>query len=30
MMSKGQGKRIEGRDVVEQAKLVESLFGMAA
>ena len=30
MMHKGQVKRMEGRDVVEQAKFAESLFGIAA
>jgi IS6 family transposase len=30
MMRKGQLKRISGKDVIEQAKFVESLFGVAA
>ena len=30
MMRKGQVKRIDGRDVIEQVKFVESLFGIAA
>ncbi len=30
MMRKGQVKRIDGRDATEQAKFVESLFGVAA
>ena len=30
MMRKGQVKRLDGRDVVGQAKFVESLFGIAA
>jgi transposase-like protein len=29
-MRKGQVKRLDGRDAVGQAKLVESLFGVAA
>ena len=29
-MRKGQVKRLGGRDAVEQAKFVESLFGVAA
>jgi hypothetical protein len=30
MMRKGQVKRLDGRDVVGQAKFVESLFQIAA
>jgi hypothetical protein len=30
MMSKGQVKRLDGRDSVGQAKFIESLFGVAA
>ena len=30
VMGKGQVKRLDGRDSVGQAKLVESLFGVAA
>ncbi len=30
MIGKGQVKRLDGRDVVGQAKFVESLFGIAA
>ena len=30
MMRKGQVKRIDGRDIIEQVKFVESLFGIAA
>ena len=30
MMRKGQVKRLDGSDAVGQAKLVESLFGVAA
>jgi transposase-like protein len=30
MMRKGQVKRIDGRDVIEQVKFVKSLFGIAA
>ena len=30
MMRKGQVKRLDGRDVIEQVKFVESLFGIAA
>ena len=30
MMRKGQVKRLDGRDSVEQAKFVQSLFGIAA
>ena len=29
MMTKGQVKRIDGRDVIEQVKSVERLFGIA-
>ena len=30
MMRKGQGKMLDGRDMVGQAKFVLSLFGVAA
>jgi transposase-like protein len=30
MMRKGQVKRLDGKDAVEQVKFVESLFGIAA
>jgi hypothetical protein len=30
IMRKGQVKRLDGRDVIGQAKFVESLFGVAA
>jgi hypothetical protein len=30
MMRRGQVKRLDGRDAINQAKFVESLFGVAA
>ena len=30
MMGKGQVKRLDGRDAIGQARLVEGLFGVAA